>query len=118
MAKLARNEPVLFFHWTPDPFHHRIRSARMSLPDGAQDCHSSSQPSNFGPLDCDYFPDTLRKLAWPHLPAAAPPAHEFLSRFTLKNIEVRARPPLPLLPTRREPSRRAHILSLLLRWGR
>jgi glycine betaine/proline transport system substrate-binding protein len=81
-AAYSRQEPVLFYFWTPHSIHAKYQLTEVQLPDYSDDCYAKTSS---GGVDCDYPPDVLLKVAWAGLKDAAPDAYEFLKNFQYTN---------------------------------
>jgi glycine betaine/proline transport system substrate-binding protein len=75
----SREEPVLFYFWTPHSIFARYDLTRVSLPDYSDECYAKASS---GGVDCDYPPDTLFKIVWAGLKDAAPDAYHLLHNFS------------------------------------
>lgn len=75
----SREEPVLFYFWTPHSIHARYDLTRVALPDHSDECYAKADS---GGVDCDYPADTLFKIVWAGLKDAAPDAYNLLSNFS------------------------------------
>lgn len=77
-AAYSREEPVLFYFWTPHSIHAKYDLTRVALPEYSTDCYDKAES---GGVDCDYPPDGLFKIFWPGLQAAAPDAYALLKNM-------------------------------------
>lgn len=77
-AAYSREEPVLFYFWTPHSIHAKYDLTRVALPEYSTDCYAKAES---GGVDCDYPPDGLFKIFWPGLQAAAPDAYTLLKNM-------------------------------------
>ncbi|MBK7893797.1 MAG: glycine betaine ABC transporter substrate-binding protein [Candidatus Promineifilaceae bacterium] len=75
----SREEPVLFYFWTPHSIHAKYDLARVELPAYSDDCYATADS---GGVDCDYPGDDLFKIFWSGLAEAAPDAHTLLSNMS------------------------------------
>lgn len=75
----SREEPVLFYFWTPHSIHAKYDLARVELPAYSDDCYATADS---GGVDCDYPGDDLFKIFWSGLAEAAPDAHALLSNMS------------------------------------
>ena len=71
-AAYNRQDPVLFYFWTPHVAFASYDLARVALPEYSDACYES------GAVDCDYPPDNLFKIVNGDLAADAPAADAFL----------------------------------------
>jgi glycine betaine/proline transport system substrate-binding protein len=78
----SRQEPILFYFWTPHSVHAKYDLSMVELPAYSEECYAKI-PS--GGVDCAYPDDALFKIAWAGLKDAAPDAYEFLKRFNYDN---------------------------------
>lgn len=74
----SREEPVLFYFWTPHSIHARYDLTRVALPDYSDECYAKADS---GGVDCDYPADTLFKIVWAGLKEAAPDAYALLKNL-------------------------------------
>lgn len=74
----SREEPVLFYFWTPHSIHAKYDLTRVELPAYSDDCYAGADS---GGVDCDYPGDDLFKIFWSGLAEAAPDAHALLSNM-------------------------------------
>jgi glycine betaine/proline transport system substrate-binding protein len=81
-AAYSREEPILFYFWTPHSIHAKYDLTEVKLPDYSDACYAGAST---GGVDCDYPPDVLLKIAWSGLKDAAPDAYEFLENFKYTN---------------------------------
>lgn len=77
-AAYSREDPVLFYFWTPHSIHAKYDLTRVALPEYTQECYAEAES---GGVDCDYPPDELFKIFWPGLQAAAPDAYALLQNM-------------------------------------
>jgi glycine betaine/proline transport system substrate-binding protein len=75
----SREEPVLFYFWTPHSIHAKYDLTRVELPAYSDDCYAGADS---GGVDCDYPGDDLFKIFWSGLAEAAPDAHVLLSNMS------------------------------------
>ncbi len=78
-AAYSREEPVLFYFWTPHSIHAKYDLTRVALPEYSEDCYATADS---GGVDCDYPSDGLFKIFWPGLQAAAPDAYTLLKNMS------------------------------------
>lgn len=81
-AAYSREEPILFYFWTPHSIHAKYDLTEVKLPDYSDACYAGTST---GGVDCDYPPDVLLKIAWSGLQDAAPDVYEFLENFKYAN---------------------------------
>lgn len=74
----SREEPVLFYFWTPHSIHAKYDLTRVELPAYSDDCYAEADS---GGVDCDYPGDELFKIFWSGLAEAAPDAHQLLANM-------------------------------------
>jgi glycine betaine/proline transport system substrate-binding protein len=77
-AAVSRQEPLLFYLWTPHAIHAKYDLTEVQLPDYSDDCYEGADT---GGVDCDYPADDLFKIFWAGLRDYAPDAHTFLSNM-------------------------------------
>lgn len=78
----SRQEPILFYFWTPHSMHAKYKLTPVKLPDYNEACYAKT---NEGGVDCDYPNDTLFKIAWSGLKDKAPDAYQFLKNMQYTN---------------------------------
>jgi glycine betaine/proline transport system substrate-binding protein len=78
----SRQEPLLFYFWTPHSVHANYDLTAVQLPEYSEDCYAKI-PDNG--VDCDYPDDTLFKVAYAGLKDEDPEAYTFLSNFNYTN---------------------------------
>lgn len=81
-AAYSRNEPILFYFWTPHSIHARYKLTPVALPPHSEECYAAAES---GGVACDYPEDVLYKAAWSGLAAAAPDAHALLTQMQYRN---------------------------------
>ena len=74
----SREEPVLFYFWTPHSIHAKYDLTRVELPAYSDDCYAEAES---GGVACDYPGDDLFKIFWSGLGEAAPDAHQLLQNM-------------------------------------
>jgi glycine betaine/proline transport system substrate-binding protein len=74
----SREEPVLFYFWTPHSIHAKYDLTRVELPLYSDSCYAEADS---GGVACDYPGDELFKIFWSGLAEAAPDAHTLLSNM-------------------------------------
>ncbi|MCB0128283.1 MAG: ABC transporter substrate-binding protein, partial [Caldilineaceae bacterium] len=77
-AAYSRQDPILFYFWTPHSIHAKYDLTRVALPDYSDECYAEAES---GGVDCDYPPDNLFKIFWPGLKDAAPDAYTLLKNM-------------------------------------
>lgn len=77
-AAYSRQDPILFYFWTPHSIHAKYDLTRVALPDYSAECYAKADS---GGVDCDYPPDELFKIFWPGLQTAAPDAYALLKNM-------------------------------------
>lgn len=78
-AAYSRQDPVLFYFWTPHSIHAKYELTRVALPDHSEECYAKAES---GGVDCDYPSDNLFKIFWPGLKEAAPDAYALLKNMS------------------------------------
>lgn len=78
-AAYGRQDPVLFYFWTPHSIHAKYELTRVALPDHSEECYAKAES---GGVDCDYPSDNLFKIFWPGLKDAAPDAYALLKNMS------------------------------------
>jgi glycine betaine/proline transport system substrate-binding protein len=81
-AAYSRNDPLLFYFWTPHSVHARYDLTPIALPAYSDDCYAQAES---GGVACDYPEDVLFKAAWVGLREQAPEAHALLSKMSYSN---------------------------------
>lgn len=77
-AAYSRQDPILFYFWTPHSVHAKYDLTEVELPPYSDECYATAES---GGVDCDYPPDELFKIFWGGLAEAAPEAHTLLSNM-------------------------------------
>ncbi|MBI5829714.1 MAG: ABC transporter substrate-binding protein [Chloroflexi bacterium] len=83
-AAYSRNDPVLFYFWTPHSVHAKYELTEVKLPDYSDACYAKASA---GGIDCDYPPDVLFKIVWGDLKTKAPEAYQLLKNFKYTNAD-------------------------------
>ncbi len=83
-AAYSRQDPYLFYFWTPHSVHAKYDLTAVELPAYSDDCYAKADE---GGIDCDYPADVLMKLAYPGLAEDAPDAYTMLSNFSYSNAD-------------------------------
>ena len=78
----SRQEPILFYFWTPHSAFTRFDLTRVELPPYSDECYAKADE---GGVDCDYPPDELFKILWPELKEKAPDAYQLLKNMQYTN---------------------------------
>lgn len=81
-SRVAAEEPILLYWWTPTAAVAKYDLVNVLLPDYNADC-AASQASGDGAVDCDYPEDVIIKAASGLLEDKAPDVYEFLQNFTI-----------------------------------
>ncbi len=74
----SRQDPVLFYFWTPHSVHAQFDLTEVQLPEYSDACYDKADA---GGVDCDYPADKLFKIFWSGLKDKAPEAYQFLENF-------------------------------------
>lgn len=74
----SRQEPILFYFWTPHSVHAKYKLTEVKLPEHTEECYTKAEA---GGVDCDYPADVLFKIFWGDLKNKAPDAYQFLKNF-------------------------------------
>jgi glycine betaine/proline transport system substrate-binding protein len=77
-AAYSRQEPLLFYFWTPHSIHAKYDLTEVKLPPYSEECYAKAES---GGIDCDYPPDELFKIFWVGLADAAPEAYTLLKKM-------------------------------------
>lgn len=80
----ARQEPVLFYFYSPHAIFSRFDLVQVDLPEYTEECYSD--PDN-GSVDCEYPTDKLLKVFAADMAEQAPEAHTLLSNFNYTNAD-------------------------------
>jgi glycine betaine/proline transport system substrate-binding protein len=83
-SAISRQEPILFYFWTPHSVHAKYALTEVQLPAYTDDCYAAA---GSGGVECDYPPDILLKIMWAGLDEAAPDAAQFLRNFKYTNTD-------------------------------
>jgi glycine betaine/proline transport system substrate-binding protein len=78
----SRQEPLLFYFWTPHSVHANYDLTPVELPEYSETCYAKI-PENG--VDCDYPDDVLFKVAYVGLKDEDPEAYAFLQNFNYSN---------------------------------
>jgi glycine betaine/proline transport system substrate-binding protein len=80
-AAIEREEPVLFYFYTPHWMHFQYDLTMVELPEWSEECEAKPEEER----DCGYPEDVLLKAAHDGLAEELPEVHEFLTNFTMDN---------------------------------
>lgn len=102
---------TLVYYWEPDPFISAMRCDmpsgaadgedelvsencwhRITLPQTSRDCHMGNNNMPSGTVDCDFFGQDLRILAWPGMSEVAITAEKLLREVQVSGRRRRSRP--------------------------
>lgn len=75
-AAYSRQDPILIYFYKPHSAFARYDLTKVELPEHTDECYAKAEQ---GGVDCDYPTDTLFKITWSGLEAAAPDAYKLLS---------------------------------------
>lgn len=78
----SRQEPYLFYFWTPHSVHANYDLTAVQLPEYSEACYAKIPE---GGVDCDYPEDILFKVANTELKNTDPEAYTFLQNFNYTN---------------------------------
>jgi len=78
----SRQEPLLFYFWTPHSIHAKYDLTAVALPEYSEGCYAQADS---GGVACAYPEDQLFKAAWSGLEAAAPEAYALLKAMQYSN---------------------------------
>ena len=81
-ARVAANEPILMYWWTPTAAVAKYELVKVELPAYDDECGASAAAGDGG-VDCDYPEDVLQKFASASLEERAPDVWTFLQNFTI-----------------------------------
>ncbi len=73
----SREEPIVFYFWTPHSVHNAYDLTEVELPEYSDDCYADAEA-----VDCDYPADDLFKIFWENLETEAPAAYALLSNMS------------------------------------
>jgi glycine betaine/proline transport system substrate-binding protein len=77
-AAYSRQEPLLFYLWTPHSVHAKYELTEVELPAHSEECYAQAEA---GGVACDYPKDVLFKIASAQLAEQAPDAYQLLKNF-------------------------------------
>lgn len=75
----SRQDPILFYFWTPHSVHAKYELTEVKLPDYSAECYAAAES---GGVACDYPADNLFKIFWTGLKDAAPDAYSLLKNMS------------------------------------
>ena len=81
-ARVAANEPIIMYWWTPTAAVAKYDLVNVALPTYNDECGASAAAGDGG-VDCDYPEDALFKAASAMLEEKDPAVFEFLQNFTI-----------------------------------
>ncbi|MGH8912442.1 MAG: glycine betaine ABC transporter substrate-binding protein, partial [Acidimicrobiia bacterium] len=79
-ARVAANEPIVMYWWTPTAAVAKYDLVNVLLPEYSEECYADPAA-----IDCDYPEDVLIKAASAQLAEKAPDVQAFLEAFTMTN---------------------------------
>jgi len=74
----SREEPIVFYFWTPHSVHAQFDLVQVELPAYSDECYAKAES---GGVDCAYPSDDLFKIVAASLKNEAPDAYQFLKNF-------------------------------------
>jgi len=77
-AAYSRQEPIVFYFWTPHSIHAKYDLVQVELPPYSDECYAKAES---GGVDCAYPSDDLFKIVAASLKDEAPDAYQFLKNF-------------------------------------
>lgn len=77
-AAYSREDPILFYFWTPHSIFAKYDLVQVELPPYSDECYAKADS---GGIDCAYPSDDLFKIFWSGLKDYAPDAYTFLKNF-------------------------------------
>lgn len=77
-AAYSRQDPLLFYFWTPHSVHAKYDLTEVQLPPYSEECYAQAES---GGVACDYPPDELFKIFWVGLDELAPDVYTLLSNM-------------------------------------
>lgn len=77
-AAYSRQDPILFYFWTPHSIFAKYDLAEVQLPPYSDECYAKADS---GGVDCGYPPDELFKIFWSDLKNYAPDAYTLLKNM-------------------------------------
>lgn len=76
-SAVSREDPILFYFWTPHSVHAKYDLTEVALPAYSDECYAAAEG-----VACDYPADNLFKIVWGGLAEAAPDAYALLSNLS------------------------------------
>lgn len=80
----SRQEPILFYFWTPHAVHAKYDLTQVELPAYSDECYAKIEA---GGVDCAYPEDVLFKIFSAQLAEKAPDAYQLLKNFNYSTEE-------------------------------
>lgn len=80
----SRQDPILFYFWTPHSVHAQFDLVQVELPPYSDECYAKAPE---GGVDCAYPSDDLFKIFWVGLKDYAPDAYTFLKNMNYTTID-------------------------------
>jgi len=80
-AAYRRQQPILFYFWTPHSIHAQYDLVPIALPEYSDECYEGAAEGDTDAIACDYPADELLKIFWAELKTEMPEVHTFLSRM-------------------------------------
>jgi glycine betaine/proline transport system substrate-binding protein len=80
----SRQEPIIFYFWTPHSVHAKYDLTEVKLPDYSDECYAKAAE---GGVACDYPADNLFKVFWAGLKDAAPDAYSLLQKMNYSTAD-------------------------------
>jgi glycine betaine/proline transport system substrate-binding protein len=74
----SRQEPLLFYFWTPHSIHAKYDLTQVELPPYSEECYAQATS---GGVDCAYPSDELFKIVSANLAQEAPAVYDFIKKF-------------------------------------
>jgi glycine betaine/proline transport system substrate-binding protein len=74
----SREEPIVFYFWTPHSVHAQYELVQVELPAYSEECYAKAES---GGIDCAYPSDELFKIVASSLSEEAPEVDQFLRNF-------------------------------------
>jgi glycine betaine/proline transport system substrate-binding protein len=81
-SAISRQQPILFYFWTPHSIHAKYKLTPVKLPDYSEACYAKAKE---GGVACDYPQDVLFKIASAKLKDSAPEAYQLLKNMKYTN---------------------------------
>jgi glycine betaine/proline transport system substrate-binding protein len=83
-ASVARQDPILFYFYTPHAVFDKYDMTQVELPPYSDECYANADS---GSVDCAYPADVLMKIFATDLKDRAPEAHTLLSNMNYNNAD-------------------------------